>query len=411
MFLRQMRLRRSASYGVRLNALTVVAESGRFLRQAERHRAPVQLQPMRRPLASRVIPADRRRKSAGRRVAQLAVKEMIAERLADQKAAHRTFAGNRGNARGRDHLAGRVVPHLLDARRCSGLKVEAEKQRRGRWREPQSVDREPEKAWIRPDPELAIRVPFQIVGAAGKVDRIPVRELFGGIGGIPGVTIESFGSGSRDIKLLAGMIESDAVGELNVFGHRVEAAAVPEDHRRPGESDPGLQRLPEGLAGPVIVGDVKTVAVESDQVIRADQVLRIRDGPDMLQGNRLVRGAGHIEHFHHVFCGATVADDHQPALAVRPAEQAASARMKRKAERLLIDQEALRQELAGKVERKDRSAWYVGGTQELTGRRLSLLRCRKSDSRGMINHDVFRSWNRHRSANDNLHALLSIIEI
>jgi hypothetical protein len=42
-FLRQMRLRRSASYGVRLNALTVVAESGRFLRQAERHRTPVQL--------------------------------------------------------------------------------------------------------------------------------------------------------------------------------------------------------------------------------------------------------------------------------------------------------------------------------------------------------------------------------
>jgi hypothetical protein len=31
-------------------------------------------------------------------VAQLAVEEMIAERLADQKAAHRTFAGNGGNA-------------------------------------------------------------------------------------------------------------------------------------------------------------------------------------------------------------------------------------------------------------------------------------------------------------------------
>jgi hypothetical protein len=45
-----MRLRRSASYGVRLNALTVVAESGRFLRQPERHRTPVQLQPMRRAL-------------------------------------------------------------------------------------------------------------------------------------------------------------------------------------------------------------------------------------------------------------------------------------------------------------------------------------------------------------------------
>src|SRR4051794_36132217 len=166
--------------------------NGQALRQAERPRPPVQLQPMRRPLTSRVIPADRRRKSAGRRVAQLAVKEMIAERLADQKAAHRTFAGNRGNARRRDHLARRVVPPLLDARRCSGLKVEAEKQRRGRWREPQSVDREPEKAWIRPDPELAIRVPFQIVGAAGKVDRIPVRECLSGIGGIPGVTIEPF---------------------------------------------------------------------------------------------------------------------------------------------------------------------------------------------------------------------------
>ena len=42
--------------------------------------------------------ADRRRESAGRRVAQLAVEEMIAERLADQKAAHRAFAGNGGNA-------------------------------------------------------------------------------------------------------------------------------------------------------------------------------------------------------------------------------------------------------------------------------------------------------------------------
>src|SRR3954451_7974003 len=48
-----MRLRRSASYGVRLNALTVVAESGRFLRQPERHRTPVQLQPLRpRPVAA-----------------------------------------------------------------------------------------------------------------------------------------------------------------------------------------------------------------------------------------------------------------------------------------------------------------------------------------------------------------------
>jgi hypothetical protein len=44
-FLRQMRLRRSESYGVRLNVLTVVAEFGRFLRQPERHRTPVQLQP------------------------------------------------------------------------------------------------------------------------------------------------------------------------------------------------------------------------------------------------------------------------------------------------------------------------------------------------------------------------------
>src|SRR3954454_769422 len=135
----------------------------------------------------------------------------------------------------------------------------------------------------------------------------------------------------------------------------------------------------------------------------------MRYGADMLQGNRPVIGADHIEHFHHVFCGGTIADDHQPALAVRPAEQAASARMKRKAERLLIDQKALRQELAGKVERKDRSAWHVGGTQQLTRCRPSLLRCQKSDRRGMIDHDVFRSWNRHRSANDNLHALLSII--
>src|SRR3954463_12510692 len=83
--------------------------------------------------------------------------------------------------------------------------------------------------------------------------------------------------------------------------------------------------------------------------------------------------------------------------------------MKRKTERLLIDQKALRQGLTGKVEREDRSAWHVGGTQQLTGRRLSLLRCRKSDSRGMINHDVFRSWNRYRSANDHLHVLLSLI--
>jgi len=45
-------------------------------------------------LPARVMPADRRRESAGRGVAQLAVEEMIAERLADQKAAHRTFAVN-----------------------------------------------------------------------------------------------------------------------------------------------------------------------------------------------------------------------------------------------------------------------------------------------------------------------------
>src|SRR3954471_19776838 len=41
-----MRLRRSASYGVRLNALTVVAESGRFLRRSERDRSSSQLHPM-----------------------------------------------------------------------------------------------------------------------------------------------------------------------------------------------------------------------------------------------------------------------------------------------------------------------------------------------------------------------------
>src|SRR3954451_21748861 len=82
--------------------------------------------------------------------------------------------------------------------------------------------------------------------------------------------------------------------------------------------------------------------------------------------------------------------------------------MKRKTERLLIDQKALRQGLTGKVEREDRPAWHVGGTQQLTGRRLSLLRCRKSDSRGMIDHDVFRTWNRHRSANDHLHVSLSL---
>src|SRR3954453_13012697 len=83
--------------------------------------------------------------------------------------------------------------------------------------------------------------------------------------------------------------------------------------------------------------------------------------------------------------------------------------MKRKVERLLIDQKALRQGLAGKVERKDRPAWHVGGTQQLTGRRASLLRRRKSDSRGMVDHDVFRAWNRYRPANDHLHVFLSSI--
>ena len=97
---------------------------------------------------------------------------MIAERLADQKTPHRAFVVNGRNARGRDDLAGRVMPHLLDARPSSGAEVEAEDQRRCRWRDPQSVDRELEKARIRTDPEIAVLVPFQIVRAAGKLDRV-----------------------------------------------------------------------------------------------------------------------------------------------------------------------------------------------------------------------------------------------
>src|SRR3954469_25112202 len=111
---------------------------------------------------------------------------------------------------------------------------------------------------------------------------VSVSELLSGIGRIPGVKIESFRPGSRNIKPLAGAIEGDAVSVLHFFGDGVEATAVPEDHSRPGEPDPGFQRLPERLAGTVIVGDVKTVAIEGDQVIRADQVLRIRYCPDML---------------------------------------------------------------------------------------------------------------------------------
>src|SRR3954447_20263966 len=192
---------------------------------------------------------------------------------------------------------------------------------------------------------------------------VSVSELLSRIGGIPGVKIESFRSGGRKIKPLAGMIEGDAVGELDFFGDGVEAAAVPEDHRRPGEPDPGFQRLPERLAGTMIVGDVKTVTIEGDQVIRADQVPRIRYCPNMLQGNRIVPSPYQIEHLHDMFCGCAVANDNQPALAVRPAEQAAPKRVKRKAERCLIGQNAFSQGLAGKVEREDRSARDFSETQ------------------------------------------------
>src|SRR3954463_12692110 len=110
---------------------------------------------------------------------------MIAKGLTDQKASHRAFAVNSGDARGRDMLARLIVPYLLNTRPCFGIKADAKNQRRCRWRDPQSVDREPKKARIRAGPEITLLIPFQIVGAAGKLNVVSVRELSGGIRGIP----------------------------------------------------------------------------------------------------------------------------------------------------------------------------------------------------------------------------------
>jgi hypothetical protein len=45
---------------------------------------------------------------------------------------------------------------------------------------------------MRTNPEIAVLIPFEIVGAAGKIDRVSVRKLLGRIGGIPRVKIEPF---------------------------------------------------------------------------------------------------------------------------------------------------------------------------------------------------------------------------
>src|SRR3954452_21069517 len=114
------------------------------------------------------------------------------------------------------------MPYFFDSWICFGVKADAKNQRRRCRRDPQSVDRELKEARIRPDPEITLLVPFQIVGAAGELNVVSVCEFFGGIRGIPGVAINSFRASGRNIKPLAGMIEGNPVGELDFSGHSVE---------------------------------------------------------------------------------------------------------------------------------------------------------------------------------------------
>jgi len=121
----------------------------------------------------------------------------------------------------------------------------------------------------------------------------------------------------------------------------------------------------------VVVGDVEAVAVEGHQVVGADQVLGVPDRPGMPQALPF-----HVEHLHNMILGPAVVDDKQSALAILTAEQTKSVGMERKAQRILIRQNALRQRLPVQVEREDRPTRLVLGTEQDLTRLLipSLLR-------------------------------------